>query len=385
LKAREGRALGFPIRNFRFPLKKIKQTSESAFALGGLAAICLCSISIELAFPDMEAGWAIWIIIGFSFIVYGIWAGIFDFIASDNEGDGSARDDVGEEDKQQGPLTVDTAALIYAISKQSKANREQEAKEESTKKTREALTIGIIFVTAVAIYAQVREMIKVYGPIRDQAKAIRESFIAIQRAYLSIDEPTITPVPDPSGNGKTETWAIKTVVRNRGPTPADAMIKSFVGGINRDSCPVLYQAYAPMDPDSAVAYVRRARVPANGYYPVGAGDKANEDHIGFGPYNGSAMWNMQGIERDYFFGSVHYRDVFSDTPEHVTKFCFVLHARRSSATSDIEFYNAGFCAFWNCSDEECEADKADFDKQIKERFNGLPKDQQHCDLGVPMP
>src|ERR1700733_3664805 len=69
----------------------------------------------------------------------------------------------------------DFATLVDTIKSEGRAYRKEEQREDSGKRLREWITIGVIGLTFIAICYQVREMIKVYEPIRDQAIATDES------------------------------------------------------------------------------------------------------------------------------------------------------------------------------------------------------------------
>jgi hypothetical protein len=69
------------------------------------------------------------------------------------------------------PSSPDVAALIEALKAEGRANRGEEDREDRGKRRREWITIGLLLATFLAICWQVSEMIKVYGPIHDQAVA----------------------------------------------------------------------------------------------------------------------------------------------------------------------------------------------------------------------
>jgi hypothetical protein len=83
---------------------------------------------------------------------------------------------------------------------------------------------------------------------------------------------------------------------------------------------------------------------------------------------GRAIWDteLSGImssrtERQ-IIGSVHYRDVFKDTDEHISKFCFIVIADRTK-DGKITFKDGGLCSHWNCADEECIQDKKNYEQE----------------------
>lgn len=68
-------------------------------------------------------------------------------------------------------VSTEFEALIAAIRAEGIANRREEVGEDRGKRLREWITIVLLAMTLAAISWQVHEMIKVYGPIRDQADA----------------------------------------------------------------------------------------------------------------------------------------------------------------------------------------------------------------------
>jgi hypothetical protein len=91
----------------------------------------------------------------------------------------SSRADERESSKsdQLGP-SADFAALIDAITAEGRAYRKEEQREDRGKKFREWITIVLIALTFGAVSLQVHEMIKVYEPIREQAKAATDQAAA---------------------------------------------------------------------------------------------------------------------------------------------------------------------------------------------------------------
>ena len=60
----------------------------------------------------------------------------------------------------------------------------------------------------------------------------------------------------------------------------------------------------------------------------------------------------------YLYGIAKYSDLFAGTPRHVTKFCFSI-----SGPSQVNPRpSTGLCRHWNCTDDECPGDKAEYMK-----------------------
>ena len=86
---------------------------------------------------------------------------------------GDSKEGQSGKDQPHSPAP-DFTALIQTIKDEGIAYRKEEQSEDTGKRRREWITIGLLFVTVIAIGWQVREMVKVYGPIRDQAEAARQ-------------------------------------------------------------------------------------------------------------------------------------------------------------------------------------------------------------------
>jgi hypothetical protein len=67
--------------------------------------------------------------------------------------------------------SADFAALINAIAAEGRAYRAEEQSEDRGKTFRDWVTIGLLIATTAGIYWQISELIKVYGPIKEQADA----------------------------------------------------------------------------------------------------------------------------------------------------------------------------------------------------------------------
>lgn len=70
----------------------------------------------------------------------------------------------------------------------------------------------------------------------------------------------------------------------------------------------------------------------------------------------------------YLIGSIHYRDEFRGTPEHISKFCFGMVAVKDFKTNTMRpAYDA--CPYWNCVDQHaCNKDRERYDQAVKAGF-----------------
>jgi hypothetical protein len=115
--------------------------------------------------------------------------------------------DNGQEEPQSEPgeppgPSADMAALIETIRSEGIAYRNEEQREDTGKKWREWITIGLLICTFIAVSWQVYEMIKVYGPIAEQARAAtrqaensEKALIASQRAWVGPQNATLSAEP----------------------------------------------------------------------------------------------------------------------------------------------------------------------------------------------
>lgn len=92
--------------------------------------------------------------------------------------------------------TRDFAALIDAISYEGSANRKEEKREDWWGSFREIITIVLIAATLCAFIKQIDEMRKVYIPIKEQAKAIRDQLTLAYPPKIIVTQVHIWPKSD---------------------------------------------------------------------------------------------------------------------------------------------------------------------------------------------
>lgn len=99
-------------------------------------------------------------------------------------------------------ISADFRILIDAIRNQGAATRQEYRREDRRKSRREWITIGLIAATLGAVILQVREMIRVYGPVKEQADAANKSADAAagaERAWVGPLTATVNAVQKDKG------------------------------------------------------------------------------------------------------------------------------------------------------------------------------------------
>jgi hypothetical protein len=94
----------------------------------------------------------------------------------------------------------DFEALIETIREEGRANRALERREDRTKVFREWLTITLVAFTLLAIVWQVREMIRVYEPIKEQADATARILAVTERSSVYFGKVQLSHMPKPDGS-----------------------------------------------------------------------------------------------------------------------------------------------------------------------------------------
>jgi hypothetical protein len=140
-----------------------------------------------LLFPDIPFGFVWEIVAVISMIVWALGAG---FLRGSEPSDPNITQE-GQSKNVQGPPTADFSALTNAINAQGRANRIEERREDIRRQFIDITTIILLSLTAAAIFRQLNEMVKVYGPIKEQAEAAKaaataanDNIIAGNRAWI---------------------------------------------------------------------------------------------------------------------------------------------------------------------------------------------------------
>jgi hypothetical protein len=75
-----------------------------------------------------------------------------------------------------------------------------------------------------------------------------------------------------------------------------------------------------------------------------------------------AAWVNKFLTPPVFSGEARYEDIFGQY--HLTKYCFFI----GSIDAETQKPYVGLCRHWNCADDECNADRAQYDREITAAF-----------------
>lgn len=172
---------------------------------------------------------------------------------------------------------------------------------------------------------------------------IKESYAVVQRPFVTAREVIIDPNLMPGY------WTFGVRFENSGGTPTSEM--EFITIADRTSA---------NDPEEAFQNPPRWV----SKFPALLGPKAQD--IPVGTQSGLPLNSLEEMAKSrtnyYIRGAVHYRDLFRDSVEHITKFCFAV-----IPYIDNNQLKAGIqrCLYWNCADNECKKDRQRFDAAVR--------------------
>jgi hypothetical protein len=334
--------------NFRIP----------DFALGASLMVALYGVGLLFVFPDVPSGWFWQIVVSLTAVLWIVGAIFFhnDHNLEKLEKQNPRTDKDEQPDKEQNEYlqvgASDFAALIETIKAEGKASRAEKSKECGTAQFPEYVSIGIIAVTMLAIVMQVREMVKVYDPIRDQAETAKNGLRSVQRAFITV--PKLNSYPR-TYNGKIISWIVDPVVVNSGTTPTVNMHYTIgFGGPDMHKWPTDKQN--PVDP--IVFPTLDDLMSLKGMARTIIGPQSTIDNLtSLNGFTADILTghDLQAETGEFVYGAFIYGDVFEHKPTHITEFCFAVI--RTTLTND-NMLHFSRCRHHNCADEECYAESA---------------------------
>jgi hypothetical protein len=169
----------------------------------------------------------------------------------------------------------------------------------------------------------------------------RDALQSVQRAFIVFtSQMDATGVVD-AKTGKIAAWHFALAIDNVGTTPTRGMTYHINASSRLDEIPPTFSY-----PD--VGDLTPAPLMIGPKARIYSGDLQVSSEI--------IQAIQQGKVHLYFYGWATYRDVFSGTPEHVTKFCFEMKRFYHDAfvpggTTQMAFLD--MCPRHNCADEDC--------------------------------
>jgi hypothetical protein len=278
-----------------------------------------------------------------------------------NESDNPAPD----QDNQR-PLNRALRLFESHIAQQRSTSNQDRANSKTSK------ILGYATFAVVALYT---------GLTYKQWQTTRESFTAVQRAFVTMDDPLVEKSlgPDPAIAHLfvTEAWTIKPVIRNSGNTPAKEVRwrsistsgPSPIGlepgqAIRITNPPVGRETWAdtwdlPPDPEFDETEFNSGPLGPQRSIPIG----------GVSAPKAAIRDAMRAKRAWYIYGIVYYYDVFPGSPRHKTKFCFSISLTRTGPNTDTDTkIVTSACAHWNCADDECDEDSKQYETDVRSAF-----------------
>jgi hypothetical protein len=262
--------------------------------------------------------------------------------------------------------------------------REHRDAQESYRAKRERLNINVLIVTAIfAVVAAIAAGVSawIFSGQLDETRA--ESHLS-ERAFLNVEQLKVDKVgvfaPDKLIPEEDIDWQFSPIFENSGKTPA---VNIRVAAVTPITAPSFYgvdqiemvpgthnmnpisnrdfKRNAPDDPDIMFSW------PADKIQPFLVRSFAY-----LGPNKAiippPAVFHVFRVRQFqmwpwwFYFGSIHYDDFFGDP--HISKFCFQVDPAAMDGLGKPAYWvSITPCAHWNCMDDSCKKDRADFDAE----------------------
>ena len=210
----------------------------------------------------------------------------------------------------------------------------------------QTLALGTWVLAIVGIWA----LITASNDAAHQTGVVRESFTAIQRAFVTVTDVSIDTfrhqIPNETGD---LFWRFIPTIENSGTTPTKNMkwtTSGVVGGPIEDFNKLGIDIEALVkDNKNAWRYgILGPRAKMNFTYSA--------DHLEL-----HESWNCQlakNAASHVWQGVIRYNDIFPDTEEHVTKFCYVIRISDAGGTQTPHLQQC--YGHKNCADDECKSE-----------------------------
>jgi hypothetical protein len=210
--------------------------------------------------------------------------------------------------------------------------------------------------------------------IQNATKDTHSGLVDVQRAFITSSELEIDPIH--SEDNSVAAWNIKVILENSGSTPARNL--RFWGGWNHLMVDRRNAEHLPNSPqypiegtgisDPDIEYY--ANIADLQRFTLGPRTKTkirlnivNQDRL---KQIAEGTW-IVGISM-----TLQYEDIFAPSgPPHTTKLCYLLGSWKTENGQIYPVWN--FCPYWNCIDDDCKADRANYRDAVAKIFQRFGK------------
>lgn len=228
------------------------------------------------------------------------------------------------------------------------------------------------------------------------AKEQSDAYNTTERAFVTVSDVRVSTMHNGPDKSVISHYFWTPIIENSGNTPTrDLDDLSEAMAVPTKPVPGYRNPYAgvalpdsPGDPNNLYRTLRQTfKVPAR-HFVLGPHATAPIGGIGV-PVVKNSFVSISDIEagtiKVYEFGIVRYRDIFPNSPAHVTKFCYELGMDMNE--QGVLAPTHTLCQHWNCADDECKEDRAEYDAQIAAAFRkaGKPVPREFRELPPPAP
>jgi hypothetical protein len=250
--------------------------------------------------------------------------------------------------------------------------------------------IELIFILVVATATVVNVCVanRQWGSMNESNSINLQALTSVQRPFVTVVDliPEVTEQNAPGArSGKSTSWRFIPEIENSGGTPTKDMeivVKHLPIRIGPD--PALYEEWLrgptdPVEPSSCapcegatgvLGPKSKIRPMSHFYIPGGV-------ELAFVAQDKGLVYDDPDFKRYWRLivsGRIRYWDRFPNTPEHITKFCYIARpaypgeAKIDWPTQPIIMS----CRHWNCADEECADDKNRYESELAQRKAKTP-------------
>ncbi len=228
---------------------------------------------------------------------------------------------------------------VYLADQDMPVSRWLQSWRQTTIANKATAIAGLVVAAATVIYAIVAS--SQLSELRDSNRINREALESVQRAFVTFSTAVdIVGVIDPKTE-KVKEWDFRVPMENSGVTPTQGMLMHVDTYVSQDEMPEDFSY-----PDTGVTSKIR----------IVLGPKEKSGSTPVGAIKPEAMLGIKNrTEHLYLYGWATYRDIFKDTPLHVTKFCYEMTEFDPDPFTGQGWKGTFFVTtrHHNCTDEDC--------------------------------